>query len=279
MALKAFFKTAEEVPAELKGFYRQDGSNGFVLDAEDMEPKSRVDEFRNNNLRLNRELNEEVRPKLKAYEDIGTAEDLKHLHDIREQLDEGKLIRSGKLEEAVDKRLEKVNAEHQKEIGKVNQRADALQKQLSTLMIDNATMEAATTLGAKKTALPDIVARMRSMFKIEEGKLVCYGQNGERDYGKSGQGATIEEKLTELQPNAPHLFEENKGGGGEGGGGGNEHLKGGGQGGGGRYNGPNPWKKPEAGERPNLTLRMKIAKEQPALAKRLRQEAGIRETA
>ena len=280
MPLKALIKTAEEIPVELKEYYKQDGTNGYVIDVEGMEPATRVEEFRTNNRNLNRELNEEVKPKLKKYEDVGTAEDFQHLKDISSQLDEGKLVRSGKLEEAVEARLTKVKDEHAKELNKEKGRAEALQRQLSSMMIDNATMEAATKLGAKDTALTDIVARMRSMFRVEEGKLVCYGPNGERDYGTSGQGATIEEKLTELMPKAPHLFKENQGGGGEGGGGGSEHHKqqgggGSGGGGGGRYNGPNPWKP----ETRNLTLRMKLTKDQPALAKRLRAEAGVRESA
>lgn len=278
MALKAFFKTADEIPTELKGYYKQDG-NQFVLDVEDMVPKATHDQFRENNRNLNRTLEEEVRPQLKKYQEIGTVEEFEALKQRSDELAEGKLVKSGKLDEAVEKRLEKVNAEHAKEIQKINARAEALQKQLSTMMIDNATMEAATKLGAKETALTDIVARMRSMFKIEDGKLVCYGPNGERDYGKSGTGATIDEKLTELMPNAPHLFKENQGGGGDGSGGGAQHQQSQGGGSGGSqssrtYNGPNPWKK----ESQNLTARMKIQKENPQLAKRLKEEAGIRET-
>jgi hypothetical protein len=273
MALQWSYKTADEIPEALKTYYRQDGTNGYVLDAPDAVPRSELEGTRGNNLQLRKEIDETLRPSLKKYQDIGTPEELAHLRDIKDQLDESKLIRSNKLEEALEKRLEKVKEEHTREKTALETRNSALQVQLSTLMIDNATIEAATKLGARPTALHDIVNRMRGQFKVEDGKLVCYKPNGERDYGKSGEGATIAEKLEELKPNAPHLFEENKGmGGGASGGGG----AGGGAGRGGEYKGPNPWKKPEPGERANLTLRMKLIKENPQLAKRLKEEAGVR---
>src|SRR5262245_60398295 len=154
MALKASYKTAEEIPAEVKAFYRQDGTNGWVLDAEDMVSKKTLDEFRDNNRTLKRQVDEDLTPKLRKYEDVGTVEDFEGLKQRSDELAEGKLVRSGKLEEAVTQRLEKVNSEHQKELTKERTRSDALQKQLSTLMIDNATMEAATKIGARQTALP-----------------------------------------------------------------------------------------------------------------------------
>lgn len=51
MALKFKYKSKEEIPAEHLNFYvERDGA--FVLDAEGAVEKSRVDEFRNNNVTL-----------------------------------------------------------------------------------------------------------------------------------------------------------------------------------------------------------------------------------
>jgi hypothetical protein len=59
MALKFKYKSKEEIPAEHTHLYvsSPDGS-GFVLDAEGAVEKSRVDEFRNNNVTLKKQLDE-----------------------------------------------------------------------------------------------------------------------------------------------------------------------------------------------------------------------------
>src|SRR6266446_8840014 len=107
MPLKAAYKTADEIPQEHKALYKEDGTEGFVLDVEGMEPSTRIEEFRRTNISLQKERDEQLKPLLKKYQDVGTIEDFQHLKNISDQLDEGKLIRSGKLEEAVEKRMEK----------------------------------------------------------------------------------------------------------------------------------------------------------------------------
>ncbi len=57
MALKYKIKTREEIPAELQSLYvERDG--GFVLDAEGVADKSKLDEFRTGNVALKKELEE-----------------------------------------------------------------------------------------------------------------------------------------------------------------------------------------------------------------------------
>jgi hypothetical protein len=265
MSLKGVYQAESDIPSEQKQFYKQDGST-WVLDVEGgMIPEATMQEYRNRNIELLKERDNNLMPSLRSYQQLGTLEEFKHLTEISAQLDEGKLIRSGKLEEAVDKRMDGVKKEHQKQLDTVTAENKRMQEKLSSLLIDTATMEAATKLGAKPTAIPDIVARMRGQFKVEDGKPICYKPNGERDYGKSGDGATISEKLEELIPNAPHLFEENRGLNSEPAKGNSTRPASG------NYGSVNPWKK----ESQNLSMRMKIAKENPELAKKLRAEAGV----
>jgi hypothetical protein len=266
MSLKGVYQSESDIPAEQKAFYKPDGST-WVLDVEGgMIPEATMQEYRNRNIELLKERDNTLMPQLRSYQQLGTVDEFKHLTEISAQLDEGKLVRSGKLEEAVDKRLDGVKKEHQKQLESITNERNRMQEKLSSLLIDNATMAAATKLGAKSTAIPDIIARMRNLFKVEDGKEVCYKPNGERDYGKSGDGATISEKVEELMPNAPHLFEENKGLQTEP----TKHAAGP-RPGTGAFGNVNPWKK----ESHNLTLRMRIAKENPELAKKLRAEAGV----
>src|SRR5207244_7792151 len=58
MALKFKFKTKDEIPAELASHYvERDG--GWVLDADGAAEKSKLDEFRTNNLALLKQLDEQ----------------------------------------------------------------------------------------------------------------------------------------------------------------------------------------------------------------------------
>ena len=55
MALKQKYKSQDEIPSELQSFYtEQDGE--FVLQVDGLVPKTTVDEFRSNNIKLTKEL-------------------------------------------------------------------------------------------------------------------------------------------------------------------------------------------------------------------------------
>lgn len=265
MSLKASYPNEADVPADLKSLYKHEGSE-WILDVEGMVPQAKLDEFRDNNRRLARERDEQLKPSLKAFQDIGTVEDFQHLKSISDQLDEAKLIRSNKLEEAVEKRVSAMRSEFEKRVEKEQTAAKDLTAQLEVMKIDNVATQEAMKLGARPSALPDIVARIRNRFKYEEGKVVGYKADGTgREYSpKTGDGITINEVLNELTSSAPHLWEDNRG----------LQTEPGKQTAAPRpgvFSGPNPWKK----ETHNLTQRMKIAKENPELAKRLRAEAGV----
>jgi hypothetical protein len=95
MALKFKYKAKEEIPAEHLGFYvERDGA--FVLDAEGAVEKSRVDEFRNNNVTLKKQLDE----LLKKYEGVDPDEARKLLEQ-KQKLEEGQLLKEGDVEKIV----------------------------------------------------------------------------------------------------------------------------------------------------------------------------------
>jgi hypothetical protein len=265
MPLKYSYTSEADIPADNKALYKQSG-NDWILDIEG-DP---VSDYRNRNIRLQQERDNDILPLLNKYKDLGAVDDLKKLVEIKGDLDVSKLVRSNKVDEAVEKRLEGVKAEHAKETTKLTGERDGLQKQLEKMMIDNAAMAVAAKMGARDTALPDIVSRMRNVFKVEGGKLIAYKPNGEKDYGKSGDGLTMEEAMERAKGDGPHLFEENKGLQSDATKGSPATTKG-------HYTGTNPWKPDEKGKAGNLGERMRITKDDPALAKRLRREAGLPE--
>ena len=94
---------------------------------------------------------------------------------------------------------------------------ESLEKQLNTLVIDNAVQSAAAKLGVKKTALDDVLNRARSVFRTQDRKAVAF-QGENPVYAKDGVHLLgIEEWLSALPATASHLFEESAGGGAKGG--------------------------------------------------------------
>lgn len=266
MALKYSYTSEADVPADNKALYKQSGSE-WILDIEG-DP---VADYRSRNIRLQQERDKDLLPVIGAYKDLGTVDELKKLIEIKGDLDVSKLVRSNKVDEAVEKRLEGVKAEHAKELKKVTEERDRIRVQLDTEMIDKAAMEVAAKLGAKPNAMQDIINRIRAGgTKVEDGKVVFYKADGTKDYGSSGNGATMEERMTIVKGDAPHCFEDNKGLQSDTSKASSSSTKG-------HYTGANPWKPEEKSKAGNLGERMRITKDDPALAKRLRREAGLPE--
>ena len=134
---------------------------------------------------------------------------------------------------------------------------DAAQKQLVTIQIDRGVLEAATKRGLRATAVPDITARARGSLRLVDGTPVVFEADGQTvRRGSDGVAPmTLDEWVAQQAAEAPHLFDGNAGGGaaGNGSGGAGGTLK-------------NPFRK----ETWNLTEQMRLTKQDPVLAARLK---------
>ena len=119
----------------------------------------------------------------------------------------------------------------------------------------------ATKRGLRPTAIPDITARARTVFRLVNGAPRAFEADGQTvRYGKDGvTPMTLEEWVEQQVADAPHLFESNAGGG----------AAGNGSGGVGNRSVKNPFRK----ETWNLTEQMKLQKSDPQLAARLKAAA------
>jgi uncharacterized membrane protein YgcG len=157
-----------------------------------------------------------------------------------------------------------------RQLGTVAGERDALNSRLVAIQIDQGVVAAATQRGLRATALLDITARARGVFKLVNGVPTAFEADGESvRVGKNGVSPmTLAEWVDAQVSEAPHLFESNAGGGG----GGATSQYGNGSGGGGgaaSHAGRNPFKR----EHWNLTEQMKLQKTDPALAARLKAAA------
>ena len=256
MALKFKFASKEQIPAEHTALYVE-RVGAFVLDAEGAVDKSRVDEFRTNNLALKKQLDELAA----RYEGIDP-DAVKTLLADKARLEDEKLIKDGEVEKLVEKRTKAVLGEMEKRLQGAEQQASALSGQLLEKEIERNVVEAATKLGLRASAIPDIKARARSVFKISGGAVAAVEADGATPlYGKDGATPlTFDEWVARQVVDAPHLFESSAGGG----------AVGNGSGGVGNRSGKNPFRR---GPDWNLTEQMRLQKTDPKVAERLRASA------
>ena len=208
MGLKYKIAKLEDVPENVRSLYKQEG-DAFVLDAEGVVPKERLDEFRTNNIQLQQQLD-----KLKDIDPVKYRE----LVDIQRQIDEGKLLKEGKIEEVVNSRVGAMKQALEGERDTYKTRAEASEAQLAVLLIDSAVRAEALKSGVQATALDDVVLRARTVYKMKDGAAVPHDTKGEVIYSKDGKTPMpMSDWVVELKKTAPHLFAGSQGGGAGGG--------------------------------------------------------------
>jgi hypothetical protein len=253
MALKFKFKTREEIPAESQSLYiEKDG--GWLLDVDGVVDKSKLDEFRANNVTLANQLAEQK----KRFEGIDPDE-VKKVAEEKRKLEESQQLKGGEVEKVVEGRLKNAKTEWDKQFNAVTAERDSLNARLTAIQIDQGVITVATKKGLRPTAIPDITARARIVFRLVDGAPRAYEADGQTvRVGKDGiTPMTLDEWVDQQVADAPHLFETNSGSGaasnGSGGAANNRSVK-------------NPFRK----ETWNLTEQMKLQKTDPQLAARLK---------
>ena len=260
MPLKYKCKTKDEIPAEHLPLYAErDGA--WVLDVDGAVEKSKLDEFRNTNVSLIKERDDLK----KRYEGIDP-DAVKALADEKRQLEEAQQLKAGEVEKVVENRIKGVKADLEKQIATLTTERDAMTGRLTSIQIDQGVLTVATKRGLRPTAIPDITARARNIFRLVNGVPTAFEPDGRTlRYGKDGlTPMTLEEWVDAQVSEAPHLFESNAGGGAA------SNASGGGASGA-RANGSlrNPFRRDSW----NLTEQMKLQKSDPQLAARLKAAA------
>lgn len=214
--------TAEELATlaePLRAYYTRSGDD-YVLDADGVEDvgglKRVLEDKKADVQKLKAKLDEVT----KTYADLDperAREALKKLDEIENQ----NLLSAGKVDEVVAKRTEAMRKDLESRISAAQaalEERDGLiakmRSKLETLTIDSALKELALKAGVRDTALPDLLSRGRSVFKMKDEQVVPLNEDGTTRLGKNGRDPlTFDEYVALLQSDAPHLFEPNTGGG------------------------------------------------------------------
>lgn len=230
MPLVASYNSKNEIPEGLEKFYVEKGDK-FVLEVEGMAPaseladlRSRVDEFRSNNIQLNERLKAFDGKKVLTAEE---QEEFARLVEQEESIRDKKLIDSGKIDELLNNRTEKMRADYEARIKSLEKSNDELKtssgamgKKLSSVVIESEISRLLSDQGIApvKGAMADIYARAGQVWKAnEEGVLQAVNANGDVVYGTEGKELTLQEWGQSLVKDAPYLFQANTGSGGSGG--------------------------------------------------------------
>ena len=256
MALKFKFKSKEEIPAEHASLYAErDGE--WMLDVEGVVDKSKHDEFRTANVALRKELEDQK----KRFEGIDPDE-VRKLAEEKQKLEETQQLKLGEVEKVLENRLKTAKSEWDKQLAAVSSERDALNVRLTAIQIDQGVITVATKKGLRPTAIPDITARARTVFRLANGLPTAFETDGKTvRFGKDGMTPmTLEEWVDAQVSEAPHLFESNAGGG----------ATGDGSGGAAATRATRSVKNPFRKETWNLTEQMRLQKTDPQLAARLK---------
>jgi len=163
--------------------------------------------------------NKELKERLKPFENFDP-DALRSLMSRIDNDEEAKLLASGKFEEAMSKRTERMKAGFEQETAKertareaAEQRADKFQRRV----LENGIRAEAAAAGIHQHAIDDALYRAGGTFQLDdEGHPVA----AEGNYGKDGKPLTLKEWFADMKDKAPHWWPATANGGGAGHGGG-----------------------------------------------------------
>jgi hypothetical protein len=208
MPLKFKYPSKDQIPSEHQPFYTQrDGS--WVLDAEGVEEKTHIDEFRNQNTALKQQLDEFQ----KRFEGIDP-DDVRAQLEQKRKLEESQALKAGEFEKILESRTRALKTDFDKRHSELAAERDSLHARLSDIQINQGVIVAATKRGLRPTAIPDITARAKSSFKLVNGVPRAFEPDGSTvRVSAKGDPMTIDDWIESQLSDAPHLFEPNAGSG------------------------------------------------------------------
>lgn len=179
----------------------------------------------NGEAKTNRERYEKAESALKTFEGIEDPAAAKKALETLKNFDDKKLVDAGEVEKVKAEAIKAVEDKY----APIVQERDAFQSQLHSELIGGGFARSKFIQDNIAVPVDMIQATFGQSFKIEEGKVVAYGADGQKIYSRArpGEVANFDEALETLVDGYQHKDSILKGGQGSGGG-----FQGGGQGGG-----------------------------------------------
>lgn len=217
------YEKKDSIPDGLQEHAKEENGKWIV----DVTPKARLDEFRDNNIKLSQE-RDDLAKRVERYESIvgddaeKFQEELGELRKTKAHVDDGKLKGSDAIEKEVLARvdaLKKGYEEQLQEAGKklagLTQERDSYKGMYTQTRLDAAVSQAVLDKdsGLNPQAMPDILARARDLFTVSNDGKVVPVKDGAVVYGPDGATPmTPLEWAKDLREKVPYLALNSTGG-------------------------------------------------------------------
>ncbi len=203
-----------------KAQYKKGDAGVFILEVEGMVSKEKLDEFRDNNTKLQKDL-EALQQTVAKFSGLDLDKYNAAMAAI-ENDQEKKLIKEGKIDEVINLRTEKMRQSYDDQI-KAKDAALAKAKEDATKATgerNNYIVEAELRKAVNdpesgfQPGLADLVkGQALKEFVFKDDKVVRVKSDGSPVFGASGNPATMGEFLTEIAKNHPYLVKGSNGSG------------------------------------------------------------------
>jgi len=257
MALKAVVDSLDGLEEGLKSLYQQSEDGKFRLVVEGLEDSSGLKSALEKERLAAREAQKQVRELNERFKDIDPEAVRGILAKFADD-EEAKLIASGKVDEVLAKRTERMKAAFEKDVQMANDAAKAADERAAKFtarVLENSIRAEASVAGLHQHAIEDALFRAQTTFQLDgEGNPAAV----EGAFGKDGKPLTLKEWFGDMKDKAPHWWPATQGGG-----------AGSGTGGG---SAKNPWSKDQW----NMTEQAQLFRENPARARQLAEQAGVK---
>lgn len=184
----------------------------------------------NGEAKTHREAKEQFEAQVKAFEGLDPVK-VKEALGIVQNLDAKKLVDAGEVDKVKAEITDALKKTYEPQIQQLTTERDAVQQQLHSELIGGGFARSKYIQDNIAVPVDMVQAQFGKSFKIEEGKVVAYGTDGQKIYSRSrpGEAADFDEALESLVGGYPHKDSILKG---------SQSQGGGFQGGGGNKSGP-----------------------------------------
>lgn len=222
------FETLDKVPEGLRDIAKEvEGGVSINVVA-----KSKLDEFRENNITLSTE-RDQLKERVAKFEPIigenpeDFVSELEALRQTAQQVADGKLKASGDIEREVANRVASMKEDYTRQLQNAanetsawKNKAGESDKRYRNSLIERAVTDAVLNpeSGVEARALPDIISRATKIFVVDEHDAVIPKDGEATIYGSDGATPmTMNEWVEGLKDKAPYFFKNSSGGGAAGG--------------------------------------------------------------
>ena len=237
--IKNSYDNVEDIPEGMETIYTQNDAGKYTVAIDGMVDKTRLDEFRDNNINLRKEIEGHgdavvgfedqlmaMKSQMQAVEEKYSGIDLDEwsaLQAEQKAMADKELIEKGDVDTLINGRVDEVLAAQQKvlaeqksiyetQITSLQEDLVTYDAQLNTMLVDNELVKIAGQHGIRASAMEDLMSRGRTVFQVEDGGAVALNEQGRQIYMDDAvTPLSIDGWVEGLSKSAPHLFESSTG--------------------------------------------------------------------